>query len=88
MNSAVSTKPILPIKRSVSIDTMINREDDGHGDGDGMSKQTLRAYSHRTKAKTKTPKRKLQNVTKIAFAVARCDWTLSLKTHLVLFVQN
>ena len=27
--------PVLPVKRSVSIDTMVNFEGDGDGDGDG-----------------------------------------------------
>ena len=37
----MGTEPILSIKRSVSIDTMINfdSDGDGHGDGDGTCKQ-------------------------------------------------
>ena len=33
----MGTEPILPVKWSVSIDTMINFDEDrdGHGDGDG-----------------------------------------------------
>ena len=41
----MGTEPILSVKRSVSIDTMINFDGDeeGHGDGDGTCKQALRA---------------------------------------------
>ena len=37
----MGTEPILSVKRSVSIDTMINfdSDGDGHGDGDGTCKQ-------------------------------------------------
>ena len=34
----MGTEPILPVKRSVSIDTMINFDGHGDGDGDGHSK--------------------------------------------------
>ena len=39
----MGTEPIPPIKRSVSIDTMINF--DGEGDGDGTCKQALNTRS-------------------------------------------
>ena len=40
----MGTEPILSIKQSVSIDTMINFDGDrdGHGYGDGTCKQALR----------------------------------------------
>ena len=34
-------EPILPVKQSVAIGTMINLEGDGHGDGVGRCKQSL-----------------------------------------------
>ena len=41
--SKMGTEPILPLKQSVSIDTMVNFDGhgDGGGDGDGKCKQTL-----------------------------------------------
>ena len=41
LTGRMGTEPILSIKRSVSIDTMINfdSDGDGHGDGDGTCKQ-------------------------------------------------
>ena len=50
----MGTKPILPVKQSVSIDTMINFDvhGDGDGDGDGKCKQTFRIRS-RFKIKTR-----------------------------------
>ena len=35
--------PNLPVKRSVSIGTMLNFDGDGHGHGDGTCKQALNA---------------------------------------------
>ena len=42
------TEPILSIKQSISIDTMINfdGDGDGHGDGDGTCKQAFRIDSN------------------------------------------
>ena len=40
----MGTEPILPIKRSVSIGTMLNFDGDRHGDGDGTCKQALSHY--------------------------------------------
>ena len=44
----MDTEPILSIKQSVSIDTMLyfDGDGDGHGDGDGTCKQTLRQRSN------------------------------------------
>ena len=46
----MGTEPNLSIKRSISIDTMINFDSDrdGHGDGDGTCKQALKVCSHLT----------------------------------------
>ena len=43
MTDRMGTDPILPVKRSVSIDTMINFDGDGdrYGDGDGTYKQAF-----------------------------------------------
>ena len=44
LTGRMGTEPVLPIKRSVSIGTMINFEGDGHahGDGYGTCKKALR----------------------------------------------
>ena len=44
----MGTEPILSIKESISMDTMINfdGDGDGHGDGDGTYKQALRLRLH------------------------------------------
>ena len=43
LTGRMGTEPILSIKRSISIDAMINFDGDGdrHGDGDGTCKQAL-----------------------------------------------
>ena len=44
LTSRMGTEPILSIKRSISIDTMINFDGDGerHGDEDGTCKQEFK----------------------------------------------
>ena len=43
LTGRMGSVPILSVKQSVSIGTMINfdGDEDGHGDGDGTCKQTL-----------------------------------------------
>ena len=52
LTDRMGTEPILPIKQSVSIDTMINIDGDGDGDGhgDGTCKQALNEWFDATRA--------------------------------------
>ena len=42
----MGTEPILSVKQSVSIGTMLNFDGDGDGHGDGTCKQTLRSRTN------------------------------------------
>ena len=52
LTKRMGSVPKLPVKQSVSIDTMLNFEGGGHGhgNGDGTCKRALKPYSHRTSA--------------------------------------
>ena len=45
----------LPVKQSVSIDTMLNFEGDGHGYGDGTCNRPLCTSVHSVQTATPTP---------------------------------
>ena len=47
LTDRLGSEPILSVKRTVTIDTMIQFDGDidGHGDGDGTCKQALRPFT-------------------------------------------
>ena len=56
LTDRMGSRSILPIKVSVTTDTMLNFDDDfdGHGDGDVTCKQSLLAHTHSKASFTRT----------------------------------